>query len=190
MPAELSHKEKELLQGLAAGDETAFAGLYETYAPALIGFAAGRLSSLEDARDIIHDLFIYLWEERATIVIVSSIRAFLFAAVRYRIIDHIRRNSTRREYAGKLQLLQPLLPTDAENILNEKDLRLTIEQAVSQLPPRVREIYHLSRDQHRTVQEIADELQLSQQTVRNQLTTALSHLRSFLGKLPALFWFW
>jgi len=188
VPAALSHNEKELLQSLAEGNEAAFAKLYETYAPALIGFVAARVSSLEDARDLIHDLFIYLWEERANIVITSSIQPFLFAAARYRIIDHFRRNSTRREYAVKLQLLQASLSTDAENMLDEKDLRLTIEQAVDQLSPRVKEIYRLSRDQHRTIREIADELQLSQQTVRNQLATALSHLRSFLDKLQSLFW--
>ena len=188
MPTELSHNEKELLQGLAAGNEGAFATIYAIYAPALIDFTAARLSSLEDARDIIHDLFVYLWEERINISITYSLRSFLFAAVRYRIIDHIRRNSTRKEYAGKLQLLQATFRTDAENTLDEKDLRHTIEQAVNKLPPRVREIYRLSRDQHRTVQEIAGELQLSPQTVRNQLTTALSLLRSFLSRLPVLFW--
>ena len=170
-----------------AGDESAFAGLYGLYASALIDFAAARLSSLEDARDIIHDLFVYLWEERAHISITWSIRSFLFAAVRYRIIDHFRRNSTRKEYAAKLQQLQAAFPSDVENRLDEKDLRLTINDAVSQLPPRVREIYRLSREEHRSIREIADELQLSPQTVRNQLTTALSHLRSFLGKLPLLF---
>lgn len=189
MQAESSYNENELLQRLVAGDEVAFEQLYQMYALSLTGFTAARLSSLEDARDIIHDLFVWLWEEREHLVITHSIRAFLFAAVRYRIIDHIRRNSTRKEYAEKLQSLQVAAQTQTELILDEKDLHLAIEQAVDQLPPRVKQIYRLSRDQHRTIPEIAEELQLSQQTVKNQLTTALSHIRSFVNKLSVLiFW--
>jgi RNA polymerase sigma-70 factor (ECF subfamily) len=186
--SEQAHNDQTLLQRLSEGDASAFATLYETYAPALTGFVAARLGSLEEARDIIHDLFVYLWEERTSIVITRSIEAFLFAAVRYRIIDHIRRNSTRRDYAGMIRLLETPGTAGTTDALDEKDLRGHLEKAIDQLPPRVKQIYRLSRDQHRTVAEIADELRLSQQTVRNQLTTALSHLRSFLGRLP--FWFW
>jgi DNA-directed RNA polymerase specialized sigma24 family protein len=87
VPGELPFDEKDLLQRLIAGDEGAFHIFYEQYAPALTGFAAARLSSLEDARDIIHDLFVWLWEERESLVITHSIKAFLFSAVRYHIIQ-------------------------------------------------------------------------------------------------------
>jgi RNA polymerase sigma-70 factor (family 1) len=180
--------EKDLLQRLITGDEGAFHIFYEQYGPALIGFAAARLSSLEDARDIIHDLFVWLWEERESLAITHSLKAFLFSAVRYRIIDHIRRNSTRREYAAKLQSLQGEAQTATEQALDGKDLYSAIEQAVEQLPARAKQIYRLSRDQHRTISEIAEELQLSPQTVKNQLTTALSHLRSFVSRLAVFLW--
>ena len=185
---ESTFDEKDLLHRLVTGDEGAFHILYEKYAPSLIGFAAARLSSLEDARDIIHDLFVWLWEERAHLVITHSIKAFLFAAIRYRIIDHIRRNSTRREYVQKLQSLQDEAQSGIEQVVDGKDLYSAIEQAVDQLPARVKLIYRLSRDQHRTIAEIAEELQLSPQTVKNQLTTALSHLRSFVSKLAVFLW--
>lgn len=98
-------EEKTLLQGLHAGDQAAFASLYAHYAPQLIGYAAARLSSLEEARDIIQDLFVYLWDERQNININISLRSYLFTAVRYRIIDHIRHQLTRREYATWAKLL-------------------------------------------------------------------------------------
>lgn len=191
MPAEPLHSEeheKELIQGLLSGGEKAFTAIYELYAPSLINYAAARLASLEEARDIIHDLFVHLWEERDTIGITRSLRGFLFAAVRYRIIDHIRRNSTRREYADRLLTLQKEIEGDNQELVEAKDLDRTLEKAISELPPRVREIYRLSRQQHRSITEIAEELHLSTQTVKNQLTTALSLLRSFLQKLPAFWW--
>ena len=191
MPAEPLHSEeheKELIQGLLSGGEKAFTAIYELYAPSLINYAAARLVSLEEARDIIHDLFVHLWEERDTIGITRSLRGFLFAAVRYRIIDHIRRNSTRREYANRLLALQKEIGGDNQELVEAKDLDRTLEKAIGELPPRVREIYLLSRRQHRSITEIAEKLHLSPQTVKNQLTTALSLLRSFLQKLPAFWW--
>ena len=188
VPAEPSYNEQELLQRLLSGDTAAFTALYELYAPSLTGYVAARLSSLEEARDIIHDLFVYIWEERANMVITHSLRAYLFAAARYRIIDHIRRHARRREYAGRLASLQALVDKDAANALEAKDLQGALDNAVNELPPRVREIYRLSRDRHRSIAEIAGELNISPQTVKNQLTTALSHLRSILHKIPFFCW--
>jgi RNA polymerase sigma-70 factor (family 1) len=188
VPPESIHIEKELLEELLLNGEKGFTAIYELYAPSLIGYTAARVASLEEARDIVHDLFVHLWEERANIAITHSLRAFLFAAVRYRIIDHIRRNITRREYAEKLQALHTEMEVNNELAIEAKDLHQTIEKAISEWPPRVQEIYRLSRQQHRSIAEIADELQLSPQTVKNQLTTALSLLRSLLQKLPLLLW--
>lgn len=188
LPTDQINNEKELLQRLSLGDETAFASIYDLYAPSLISFAGARLISLEEARDIIHDLFVYLWAEREHLIISHSLKAFLFATTRYRIIDHIRRNVKRREYIDKLQLLPESVDGNIDNDLDAKELHLAIEKAVDQLPPRTREIYRLSRHEHLTVAEIAGQLSISEQTVKNQLTTALSHLRSFISRLSVLFW--
>ncbi len=77
-----------------------------------------------------------------------------------------------------------------ENKLAAKDLEQTIANAVNELPPRVREVYRLSREKQYSIAEIAAELNISPQTVKNQLTTALSHLRSFLKKLSIFFIGW
>ncbi|HKC34643.1 MAG TPA: RNA polymerase sigma-70 factor [Chitinophagaceae bacterium] len=189
MRTESSYEEKELLQGLQSGQESAFRTIYEKYASALIHFAAARLSSLEEAKDLIHDLFVYLWEEKENIHITHSLQAFLFAAVRYRIIDRIRHDMIREKYAASLQGLPGIEKPEAENNLASKELQSKIENAVNELPPRVREVYQLSRDKHYSIAEIAAELNLSPQTVKNQLTTALSHLRSALKSLILLlFW--
>lgn len=180
------HTETELLQLLKAGDKTAFTSIYETYAPSLTGFAAARLTSLEEARDIIHDLFVHIWDERERINITGSLKSFLFTAVRYRVIDHIRKSITRKEYAGMLRQLSDTVSADAEAELVSKNLQHTLEHAVEDLPSRTRQIYRLSRNRHLAVKEIACELGLSEQTVKNQLSTALNHLRLSWDKLVIL----
>ena len=186
MPAHHLHSDTKLLQSLKSGDQSAFNTLYELYAASLTGYAAARLASLEEARDIIHDLFVYIWEERDSITISTSFKSFLFAAVRYRIIDHIRKNITRREYAEIAQRLTADYIASTEDELTAKEIRQTLELAVNNLPSRTKEIYRLSRHRQLAIKEIASRLHLSEQTVKNQLTTALSYLRISLERIAIL----
>jgi len=180
------YTEKELLDLLKAGDKAAFTSIYEIHAPSLTGFAASKLASLEEAKDIIHDLFAYIWSERENIQVTVSLKSFLFAAVRYRVIDHIRKNVTRKQYASMLSHLSDAITADAEEELVSKNLHYTLENVVETLPSRTKQIYRLSRNRHLAVKEIAGELGLSEQTVKNQLSTALHHLRLSWDKLSIL----
>ena len=182
-----AYDDTALLEKLQTGDENALAQLYGQYAEPLTAFAAARLSSLEEARDIIQDIFVHLWQERATITIKQSMRAFLYAAVRYRIIDHIRKNSTRRKYQQQIAHL-PTITLSTEELLYARQLESELHQAIEELSPRIREIFKLSRFEHLNFAQIAQKLGLSEQTVRNQLTTALSQLRIKLDKLSFLLW--
>lgn len=167
------------------GDQAAFAQLYNRYVQPLTGFAAARLASLEEARDIIHDLFVQLWQVREQIAVTVSLRAYLFAAVRYRIIDHLRKNSNQRIYAAQLAQL-PESVSYTEDVLHARELEQRLQQAVSELSPRVQEVFKLSRFEHLKTAEIAQKLGVSEQTVKNQLTTALSYLRARLSSLSVL----
>lgn len=183
-----ANNETELLQRLSEGEEQAFKELYEKYSPSLISFAAARLVSLEEAHDIIHDLFVHLWQDRENINIRISFKAFLFAATRYRIIDHIRKNSSQKKYAEQISRMPVHIEEESENKLFEKELQEKLDEAINQLPPRIKEVFCLSRFEYLTTKEIAERLNISEQTVKNQLTTALGKLRVLLGKLSFLLW--
>ncbi|HRN56556.1 MAG TPA: RNA polymerase sigma-70 factor [Agriterribacter sp.] len=180
------YTETELFDMLSGGDKEAFTRVYLLYAPDLIGFAAARVSSVETAQDIVHDLFTHLWDNRATIRIRESLKGYLFAAVRYRIVDHIRKNVTRREYAVMLEQLADKLVASEEAAIVSKNLQDTLEQSIEDLPSRTRQIYRMSRNHHLAVKEIASKLGLSEQTVKNQLSVALHHLRHSWEKLAIL----
>lgn len=180
--------EIQLIQRLRAGEEEAFKEIYNHYAPSLTSFAAARLTSLNEANDIIHDLFAHLWQEREHINVNLSLGGFLFAAIRYRIIDHIRHNSTKKKYAEQIAKLPLHAQEETENRIFEKELREKLDAAINQLTPRTREVFKLSRFEHLTVSEIAQKMNVSEQTVKNQLTTALSQLRTLLGKVMFILW--
>lgn len=170
----------ELTDLLKKDDETAFAEIYQRHAESLAGFAASKLYSLDDARDIIHDLFLKLWEERKTLHIQTNLKSYLFLLTRHKIIDKIRRNITREEYAVMAMALLNSHEPEVEKQLAAKELQQTISHSLNTLSPRVREIYQLSREENMSITEIAEKLQLSEQTVKNQLSSALKHLRQSL----------
>jgi RNA polymerase sigma-70 factor (family 1) len=176
----------QLIILLKKDDQQAFAQIYNRYAESLAGFSASKLYSLDDARDIIQDLFVKLWENRDEVYITSNLKSYLFAITRHRIIDKIRRNITREEYASMVQSLIVPSHDGADKQVEAKELQQTIEKSLNQLPPRVREIYKLSRDEGLSNHEIAEKLNLSEQTVKNQLSAALKHLRSSLSNIGVI----
>lgn len=167
----------QLIDLLKDDDEAAFAEIYKRYAKSLTDFTASKLFNLEDAQDIIHNLFVRFWEDRKQVNISSNLKTYLFTITRHRIIDKIRRNITRKEYAAMLQSLTNAYQPDIEQQIAAKELQRTIENSLNELSPKVKEIYQLSREENLSIPEIAKKLGLSQQTVKNQLSTALSHLR-------------
>jgi RNA polymerase sigma-70 factor (family 1) len=176
---------------LKKGDQQAFTEIYNRYAESLAGFAASKLYDLDDAKDILHDLFVKFWENREQLYIISNLQSYLFSIIRHRIIDKIRKNITREEYASIAQSLTAVYPHSIDKHVEAKELEQTIGKLLNQLPPRVKEIYKLSREQGLSNHEIAEKLNLSEQTIKNQLSTALKHLRKSLTVLcifASVFW--
>jgi len=181
----------QLIDLLKKDDENAFSEIYSRYADSLAGFASSRFFEPEDSRDIIHDVFVKLWQERMQLKVDRNLKAYLFKLTRDRIVDEIRKNITRRAYAAMLDSLAVRYEATIEQKIAAKEIARTIETSLDELSPRVKEIYLLSREENLSITEIADKLQLSEQTVKNQLSTALKHLRTSLAMVSIaalLFW--
>jgi RNA polymerase sigma-70 factor (ECF subfamily) len=135
------------------------------------------LRSREDARDIIQDVFLSFFKSIHTIELGESLAGYLFTAVRNRIFNHFEKQTVRL----KTLLAQPMNPVQSEELIwsnmRTKELKDIIAAEIRQLPPKMREIYQLSRDEQLTIGEIAELLVLSPQTVKNQLYQALQRIR-------------
>ncbi|MES2278637.1 MAG: RNA polymerase sigma-70 factor [Bacteroidota bacterium] len=186
MPPSTELSDQQLIHLIKNGDRAAFAEVYKRYAESLAGFAASKLYDLDDARDVLHDLFVKLWEDRYTLSVNDNLRSFLFAAIRYKIIDKIRRNVTRQEYDVLLQALAEPQANGIEQQLEAKELHALVDHSLEQLPVKTKLIYQLSRNEHLSITEIARQLNLSEQTVKNQLSIALKHLRQAIAGLGIL----
>jgi len=180
MPSYNKISDDQLIILLKKDDRQAFTEIYNRYAKSLTGFAASKLYNLDDARDILHDMFVKLWENREQINIGSNLQSYLFSIIRHRIIDKIRKNITREEYALITQSLTVVYHEAVDKQIEAKELQQAIEKSLDQMSPRVKEVYKLSREQGLSNHEIAEKLNLSEQTVKNQLSSALKHLRKTL----------
>ncbi len=180
------HSEKQLLDRLNNNAPGAFEQVYKTYVADLLGYAAQRLSSLEEARDVVQDIFLNLYERRRTLNVEGSLKAYLFSALKYKIIDHIRKNVHREYYAN---LLFSFPQKGEDNVFSElvyNDLNAIVEKEIERLPSRIKETFLLSRKKHLSISEIAAYMNISEQTVKNQLTTAMKRLRPVLDKVLLL----
>lgn len=166
---------------MAKGDERSFTEIYRRYAEQLADHAATRLPDLEDARDLLHDLFAELWKNRKSLNIEKNLQGYLYTALNYKIVDRVRKNITREKYAEMVQALRHSFEPAIDELIYAKETAQLVEKALGELPQKTQEIFRLSRKEHRSIAEIARIMGLSEQTIKNQLTIALNHLRTALS---------
>jgi RNA polymerase sigma-70 factor (family 1) len=187
MPDNSELPDHELILLLKDGDVKAFDTIYHRYARELTVFATSKLYSIDDAKDALHDLFTKLWNDRKNLAIEGNLRSYLFSALRYRVIDKIRKNTSHKSY----MLMLNALGANYNEFIHQLEAQETaqhIDALVLQLPARTRHIYQLSRNKHLSIAEIAQLLSLSEQTVKNQLSMALKHLRKSLICISLMGW--
>ncbi|MET4138987.1 RNA polymerase sigma-70 factor [Pedobacter sp. UYP1] len=178
----------DLMTSLKQGDQTAMDTIYKTHWEQVFDAAYKRVGTEDIAQDITQDIFISLWEKRETLEIRETLSAYLLTSVKYRVINYFKANLTKEKYTEDLYALigntSPLHPT---NELAVKEIHKELDQAIAELPERMRQIFSMSRKQEKSNNEISAELNLSIQTVKNQLTAALKIIRKRLAYLTLFF---
>lgn len=174
----------ELLAASREGDEAAFRRLFEKYWDDLFSIALRRLYSADDAKDLVQDVFLSFWNNIHTITFEGSLGGYLYAALRNKIFNHLEKNNNRLHTL----LQRPFSPVEYEETVFSryaaKELELYIKKQVDNMPEKMRRIYLLSREEHMSNADIASLLNLSNQTVKNQLHHALARLRKSLENSP------
>ncbi|WEK18994.1 MAG: RNA polymerase sigma-70 factor [Candidatus Pedobacter colombiensis] len=171
----------ELTDLLKEGDVNAYTVIYNRYFDELFLHAFRRLNDKEEAQDVIHELFAGLWNKRAELTIRSSLAAYLYTSVRNRIMDVISHLQVETKYVNSLQNFIDQGYCITDHRVRERQLSALIEKGIAELPPKMREVFELSRKQVMSHKEIAAQLNISEQTVRKQVNNALKILRSKLG---------
>jgi len=159
-------------------DRQAFEELFKAYFTPLMAFSRRILGDEDDAREVVHQVFINLWEKRREIDLSTSLKSYLFTSVNNRSLNVIR--DRKKFSSGEVPELAG--EWDVSTQIEAMELEEKIRAAIESLPERCREIFELNRFDGLKYSEIALQLDISVKTVENQMTKALKILRDQLGK--------
>ena len=154
----------------------------------LCNYAAAILKDKHAAEDVVQSVFIQLWENDK-ILTLQNPAPYLLRCVKYKCIDYLRSKKNRREVLMK-EL--PDFGREEHHLLTEEDIVPLITYFASKLPPRMGQVFLMSRTQGLSYKEIATTLNISIKTVENQMGSALKKLSTLLKEyqyLPALLFF-
>lgn len=169
----------ELLNLLKEGDMLAFDAIYERYCKRIFAFVVRYVKSETDAEEIVQEVFLKIWENKNKIDVYSSFESYIFTISYNSTISLLRKRVTEKKYIDYLKNLQV-----AENVFELTDevyyteLNGQIQSLLSELTPRQKEIFLLSREEGLTHDEIAKKLGISSNTVKNHIVTTLNFLRT------------
>ena len=173
-----SYSDEQLLSLLKDGDTSAFNTVYDRYSRPLYLYILSKTDKGEVSKDLLQDLFATLWEKRLVLDIRLSLKAWLYQSIRHKIIDLYRRDHTYRKYLQQLIEHFDAQPHNIVDVYDYKTRAHEVFEAINQLPCRMKEIFMLSRFENLSIEQIAARLDLSQQTVKNQISKALKILRT------------
>ena len=176
-----SYSDSELAYLLTQGDELAFTEIYNRFYGLLFIHASKHLNDDEEAKDVLHQLFESLWVKRLQVAPDGNLSAYLYTAVRNRVLDVFAHQKVESKYVDSLQDYIDQDHVSTDYMVREKQMALLIEQEIDALPPKMREIFVLSRKENKSHKQIALELGLSELTVKTQVKKALRILKSRLG---------
>ena len=158
-------------------DRKAFEEIYSRYWHPLFLHAYHILDDEDEAQDIIQDLFIAFWNKPFADRIHTSLKSYLYVTVRNKVLNHIRKNKINANF---IQFLSTKLTEKDFNTVRDielKELVILIDQEIDLLPPRMKQVFEMSRKEFLTHKEIAERLGTSEETVKKQITNSLKLLR-------------
>jgi RNA polymerase sigma-70 factor (ECF subfamily) len=154
---------------------------FETSYVELCEYVLGFVGSAELAEDLVHDLFLHLWDTRGERDAIRLTRPYLFVAARNRALKSLRHRRVADAWVARVASERIPDENSPEDLVVQGELERAAERAISELPARCREIFLLRRRDHLSYEEIAHRLDVSLGTVKSQMWHAATRLREKLA---------
>lgn len=152
-----------------------FEKLFKQYHPALVAYAHQYLKSKEDAMEVVQDVFMSIWK-RDDLTFDNNLKGYLYTATRNKSLNALQKKKLPTvSFSAAIHDGQTDNPSD--EALEVEELKAELYDEIYNLPEKCRQIFLLSRQQGKTYNEIAEQLNISVKTVENQISIALKRLR-------------
>lgn len=182
METSLPYDEQLLLKQISEGDEKAFNTIFSQYRDRLFAYLFAITKSKETAEEIVLDVFMKLWLGREIVTEIQNLQSFLYRIAHNKAIDFLR--SAQRNPVQQNEIWDAIQSTAGEtssdHLLNRHNVEAALNKAVEQLSPMRQKVFQLSREEGMSYDEIAGQLHLSRNTVRNHVAASLEFIRSYL----------
>ena len=162
-----------------------FNDIFLSYERALFKLAVHLTKDSHVARDIVHDVFMKLWEIRFQLQEIKSVESFLFILTRNKVMDYLRKVSSDTRLKKAIWESMQQLVHEEDNNMENKEFLIQLQRAIDQLPPQRKAVY-LMRDEGYSYNEIASELHISRHTVKNQISAAIKTIRKLIRNFHIL----
>lgn len=182
----LLHTEKELVKKLKDGDSFAFEVLFYKYRNKVKGFAVKLVPAQIDPEEVVQEVFVKLWLKKDTINPEKDFQSYLFSIAKHLVLDYLKSAVNRKLYFVGEHLQQDLLVEDGFETPFTEDMEEKLQKLIDEIPERRRAIFRMSRFEGLSYKQIAERLNISENTVDSQIRNALAFLRKEFRKMALL----
>lgn len=186
--------EHEIFRNLCQGDEGAFEYFFKKYYRRLFDYVFDILKDSLAAEEIVEELFFKVWERRSQLNVQTSPVAYLFRTAYNNSLNYIKHKKVEDKYLAyhsqrSIAELEKTNNSFPLSTLIEQDFEVRLQKSLEKLPDQCRLIFVMSRIEGKNNQEIAENLQISINTVKTQLLRALTRLKKDLKQFFIVFFF-
>ncbi len=167
--------------------EQEFREIFNQYFNPLVNFINQYLQNYEDSREVVQSTFLKMWDKKDQLVIQTSLKNYLYRSAKNNMIDFMRKHKKLNIISDEEDKILNNLPDNEESILSPYLIRNELIKALEQLKPKNKEIFLLSKFEGLTYEEIANHLNISKRTVEDNVSRAMSSLKTILKNNPNIF---
>ncbi len=176
---------------LEKGEKCAFETLFRLYYTKLVNISKGYLVYQQEAESIVQNVFLKLWENKASLREVSNINSYLYTLTKNLCLDQLKHEKIKKNYIDnsyriRSEIQYKFIQDEAASLLLENELESKIIQSIELLPEKCKNIFKKSRLEGLKRSEIASEMGISHKTVDNHMASALRHMRFHLREFISL----
>ncbi|CAM3938980.1 sigma-70 family RNA polymerase sigma factor [Mucilaginibacter galii] len=167
------------------GDERAYKGVFDYYYPKLYAAGYRIRKNCEECEELAMNVLLKIWQHKGSIQNIINLEDYLYGMLRQEISRIVRKKILQTQELDLVQKYQ--IFTEVDSQFNLKELQRRYEIALSKIPAKRLEIFLLSRDKGYTYQEISKQQNISSNTVRNHIASALKLLKNELHEYSDIF---
>ncbi len=174
------YEERELLSLLKQGNEQAFEKIYNSYSSRLFGNVFKMVKSETTTQEILQDVFIKIWSNRASIDLDKSFRSYLFRIAENQVYDFFRKASRDKKIQAQLFAAATEEYEHIETIIHRKENALLLQKAINSLSPQRQQIFRLIKLDNKSYEEVSRQLGISVSTISDHIVKANKSIREFI----------